>query len=89
LKNHCARKIEIYVKVLGIQVCKNHGPMGSSEAIIGETVFTCVYIGKTISKIFFCRTTAPEKLKFTRKPYDIVRNKLVKIMALGGWVGPQ
>jgi hypothetical protein len=31
-------KTEIYMKVLGIQVCKNHGPQGSGEAIIGETV---------------------------------------------------
>jgi hypothetical protein len=31
---------------------------------MGETVFTCVFIGKNNSKIF-PRTTGPEKLKFT------------------------
>jgi hypothetical protein len=32
-----------------IQVCKNHGPLGSGEAIIGEN-FTCIYIGKIFLK---------------------------------------
>jgi hypothetical protein len=46
-----------------IQVCKNHDPRGSGRATIGKTVFTSVYIGKNILKIF-SRTTGPKELKF-------------------------
>jgi hypothetical protein len=45
------------------QVCKNHGPRGSDEAIIGETVLHCVYIGKRFLKSSSEKTTCPEKLK--------------------------
>jgi hypothetical protein len=40
------------MKVLENQVCKYHCPRGSDEVMIGGTVFTYVYIGKNISKIF-------------------------------------
>jgi hypothetical protein len=46
-----------------------------------------VKIGLGHLKIF-SRTTGPEKLKFIWKLSDIVQNKFVKIMALGGQVGP-
>ena len=33
-------------EIVQIQFCSNHGPRGSGGATIGETIFTCVYIGK-------------------------------------------
>jgi hypothetical protein len=48
-------------------------PRGSGEAIIGETVLHV--FRKNISKIFFCKTTCPEKLKFTWKLSDIVQKQ--------------
>jgi hypothetical protein len=39
-------------------------PRGRRGGINGETVFTCVYIGKNILKIFL-RTTGPKELKFS------------------------
>jgi hypothetical protein len=32
--------------IVQIQVCENHGLLGSSRATIGKTIFTCVYIEK-------------------------------------------
>jgi NADH:ubiquinone oxidoreductase subunit 5 (subunit L)/multisubunit Na+/H+ antiporter MnhA subunit len=63
LKNGFARKAEIYMKAIyhstKIMVCRV-----SDGATIGKIVFTCVYIVKTLLKIFFSKTTGPEKLKF-------------------------
>jgi hypothetical protein len=32
-------------------ICSNHGSLGSDGVTIGETVFTCVYIGKIFLKV--------------------------------------
>jgi hypothetical protein len=37
--------------IVQIQVCSNHGPRGSGGATIGETIFTCVYIGKMFKNL--------------------------------------
>jgi hypothetical protein len=37
--------------IVQIQVCSNHGPQGSIGATIGETIFTCVYIGKIFKNL--------------------------------------
>jgi hypothetical protein len=39
--------------------------LGLGGATTGEVVFTFVYIGKRILKIFFSRTPGPKELKFT------------------------
>jgi hypothetical protein len=46
-----------------IQVCTNHGPQGSVGAIMGKTIFTCVY---TLEKILFSRSSNPISMKLGR-----------------------
>ena len=46
--------------IVQIQVCSNQGPRGSGGATIGETIFTCVYIGKMFKNL-------PLKNYLTRK----------------------
>jgi hypothetical protein len=40
-----------FADIVQIQVCSNHGPRGSGGATIGETIFTCVYIGKIFKNL--------------------------------------
>jgi hypothetical protein len=61
------------------QVYEKYGPRWWGRAIKGETGFTCVYI-----KIFFSRTTEPEKLKFISQLFNIVQKQVCKSHGLQG-----
>jgi hypothetical protein len=71
---------ESFLTLYKIKFFFKHGPQGVDGATIGETVFTWVYICKIFLKIFFSRTTGPEKLKFTGKLSNIleIQNQVCK-----------
>ena len=52
LKNHWARKAEIYMEastdIEEIQVCSNHDTRGYDGATLGDPSFTYDYIGKIV-----------------------------------------
>jgi hypothetical protein len=55
LKNHKARKIQIYMKTFSHRInfglfFSNLGPRGSGGAITEKIIFTCVYIEKIFLK---------------------------------------
>ena len=46
--NHWVKNESLSDICTNSQVCKKDGHLGSGEATVGETVFTCAYIGKVL-----------------------------------------
>jgi hypothetical protein len=92
LKNHWARKAEIYMTAFrqSTKANLNHGPRGSGGATIEKIVFTCVYIGELFSKSS-SREPLDQKSLDLHESFKscIVQNKFVKSIALGGRMGVQ
>jgi hypothetical protein len=72
-----------YVK--GIQVCTNEkpGPLQNGDNHKNAK------IGWSHLKIYFSRTTGPQKLKFTQTFSEIVLKQVFKIMVSEVWLGSQ
>jgi hypothetical protein len=72
LRNHSVRKARIYI--VQNKVSSNHGPQGLGGAIIGKTVFTCVYVGNIFKTLL--RNYQVRKVEIYMELPDIAQNQV-------------